>query len=305
MEFELICEWCGLPFLSNQPHTRFCSDKCAKLYSKQRYRQMGIDALEAKICAQTSDTLRDNLRSKYVLSTSEAAKYLGVCRTTVSRYLALGMLPAVQLPGKNLFRKTDLDKILNLETGVTRLKGEVSGIDTDTSNLTTIDRASKYYGASAVTMLKILNDRGILPIVFAGINYFKKDDIRRIFGSSPLKDTVKTQQWVTHEQIELEYRMTYTAVTRLLRELKIPSKRVNRVTYYSMDHLKARKKEMDAAFSELYYTVPQINEKYHLYDCKVYKLLEKYHVKHFKNGKTVKIVKEQFDKIFAIPEFVL
>ncbi|MBQ0123753.1 MAG: helix-turn-helix domain-containing protein, partial [Bacteroidales bacterium] len=215
---------------------------------------MGIDALEAKICAQTSDTLRDNLRSKDVLSTSEAAKYLGVCRTTVSRYLALGMLPAVQLPGKNLFRKTDLDKILNLETGVTRLKGEVSGIDTDTSNLTTIDRASKYYGASAVTMLKILNDRGILPIVFAGINYFKKDDIRRIFGSSPLKDTVKTQQWVTHEQIELEYRMTYTAVTRLLRELKIPSKRVNRVTYYSMDHVKARKKEMDAAFSELYYT---------------------------------------------------
>ncbi|MBQ0143083.1 MAG: DUF2116 family Zn-ribbon domain-containing protein [Prevotellaceae bacterium] len=54
MDFELICEWCGLPFLSNQPHTRFCSDKCAKLYSKQRYRQMGFDALEAKICAQTT-----------------------------------------------------------------------------------------------------------------------------------------------------------------------------------------------------------------------------------------------------------
>ena len=59
---------------------------------------MGIDALEAKICAQTSDTLRDNLRSKDVLSTSEAAKYLGVCRTTVSRYLALGMLPGVARP---------------------------------------------------------------------------------------------------------------------------------------------------------------------------------------------------------------
>ena len=305
MELELVCEWCGLPFLSNQPHTRFCSDKCAKLYSKQRYRQMGIDALEAKICAQTSDTLRDNLRSKEVLSTSEAAKYLGVCRTTVARYFALGLLPAVQLPGKNLFRKSDLDKLVNSETGVTTLKGERSVIDADISELTTIDSAAKYYGTSAISMLRILNDKGYYPTVFAGIRYFRKEDIRKVFGTSPLKDTVKTQQWVTHEQIELEYRMTYTAVTRMLRELKIPSRRVNRVTYYSMDHLKARKKEMDDAFNELYYTVPQIIDKYHLYDTKVYKLVEKYHIQHFHCGQTVKIVKEQFDRIFAIPEFTL
>lgn len=302
MDYQLNCEWCGLPFFSNQPHTRFCCDKCAKLYSKQKYRQFGIDALEAKISAQTSDTLREGLRQKDVLTTPEAAIYLGVCKTTVSRYVALGMIPVIQLPGKNLYRRSDLDEILSADRSAAEMQ---STMNNESSELTTVASAAKKYGISATSLYATLTSSNVSPIQFANITYFRKSDITEVLGKSPLKDSIKPRTWASHEQIELEYRMTRTAVTRMLRELSIPSKRVDRVTYFSMDHLRARKKAEEDKFSELYYTVPQIVEKYSLKEQRVYKILHKYKVKHFKSGVTVTVLREEFDRVFGIPEFTL
>lgn len=239
MEYQLNCEWCGLPFFSNQPHTRFCCDKCAKLYSKQKYRQMGIDALEAKICAQTSDTLREGLRSKDVLTTPEAAIFLGVCKTTVFRYVALGILPMVQLPGKNLFRREDLENLISARVESNSYSPE-SKMTNDASELTTVKSAAQFYGISPTTLYSMLTAKGVIPVKFAGITYFNKEEIRSVLGKTPMKDIVKPQVWATHEQIEFEYRMTRTAVTRMLRDLSIPSKRMNHTTYFSMDHLRGK-----------------------------------------------------------------
>lgn len=265
---------------------------------------MGIDALEAKICAQTSDTLREGLRSKDVLTTPEAAIFLGVCKTTVFRYVALGLLPMVQLPGKNLFRREDLESLINTRTDSNSCSPELK-MTNDASELTTVKSAAKYYGISPTSLYTMMTNNGVVPVKFAGFTYFRKEEIRAILGKTPMKDVIKTQVWATHEQIEFEYRMTRTAVTRMLRDLNIPSKLMNHTTYFSMDHLRARKKEEDDKFNELYYTVPQIMEKYFLQEPRIYKILRRYHITHFKSGVTIVISRNEFDKIMGVPEFTL
>ena len=326
MEYRLNCQWCGLPFISNWPHTRFCGDNCAKLFSKQSRRQSEIDSLEQKISAKQSATLRECLLQKEILTSAEAAVYLGVCKTTVTRYTALGILPCTKLPGKNLYKKQDLDAILLSHDSSGDLK---STMKNDSSELTTVVSAARKYGVSVTALHSELVSRNVSPIQFAGFTYFKKSEIHAALKRIPLTDSPKPKTWASHEEIELKYGITRTQVTRMLRNLNIPSKRMDRITYFSMEHLESRKKEEEERFAELYYTVPQIAAKYCLTQQRIYKILHTYRIPHFRigvaslaskgvpfinpigvssrstKGVSIAIEKEPFDKVFGIPEFTL
>jgi len=54
-----------------------------------------------------------------LLTTTEAAKLLGVDRSTVARYVRQGKLPAIRLPsGHTRIRRADVDRLVRGESGL-------------------------------------------------------------------------------------------------------------------------------------------------------------------------------------------
>ena len=56
---------------------------------------------------------REYLKDKQFLSPSEAAKLLGVSRSTIYNYLGLQILKAKQFRGKTIIRRSDIDKLFD------------------------------------------------------------------------------------------------------------------------------------------------------------------------------------------------
>ena len=110
MEIVKKCEWCHKTFIGQMVTARFCSSKCCdQAYRYKRKVQSGkytpadsnIDLSTLSRRVDERKHFNDTLKDKQFLSPSEAAKLLGVCRSTIYNYLALQELRAKQFRGVN------------------------------------------------------------------------------------------------------------------------------------------------------------------------------------------------------------
>ena len=96
MEIVKKCEWCHKTFIAQMVTARFCSSKCCdQAYRYKRKVQSGkytpadssIDLSTLSRRVNERKHLNESLKDKQFLSPSEAAKLLGVCRSTIYNYL--------------------------------------------------------------------------------------------------------------------------------------------------------------------------------------------------------------------------
>jgi len=122
MEIVKKCEWCHKTFIAQMVTARFCSSKCCdQAYRYKRKVQSGkympvdgktdLSTLSRRVDERKH--FKESLKDKQFLSPSEAAKLLGVCRSTIYNYLWQHELKAKQFRGKTIIRRSDIEKLFD------------------------------------------------------------------------------------------------------------------------------------------------------------------------------------------------
>lgn len=112
MEVQRKCQWCGKPFIAHTMVTRFCSKSCTEKAYKDRKRRQKLQEYEAKQNEQPMQEV-GIVGGKPFLSPAEAATLLGISRATIYRHMAAGIIRALQLRGRTIIRKSDIEKMFD------------------------------------------------------------------------------------------------------------------------------------------------------------------------------------------------
>lgn len=112
MEVQRKCQWCGKPFIAHTMVTRFCSKSCTEKAYKDRKRKQKLQEYEARQSEQPMQEV-GIVGSKPFLSPAEAATLLGISRATIYRHMAAGIIRALQLRGRTIIRKSDIEKMFD------------------------------------------------------------------------------------------------------------------------------------------------------------------------------------------------
>lgn len=116
MEIQKRCKYCGKLFIAHTLATQYCSRQCNGKDYKRKMREKEIsDYLESNpqdVPAEVSSQ-KSVLEQKRFLTPREAAAYLGIGKSSVYRELASGLIKAVQMKGKTLIRRKDIDGLFD------------------------------------------------------------------------------------------------------------------------------------------------------------------------------------------------
>ena len=112
MEVQRKCQWCGKPFIAHTMVTRFCSKSCTEKAYKDKKRKQKLQEYEARQNEQPMQEV-GIVGGKPFLSPAEAATLLGISRATIYRHMATGIIRALQLRGRTIIRKSDIEKMFD------------------------------------------------------------------------------------------------------------------------------------------------------------------------------------------------
>ena len=112
MEVQRKCQWCGKPFIAHTMVTRFCSKSCTEKAYKDKKRKQKLQEYEARQSEQPMQEV-GIVGGKPFLSPAEAATLLGISRATIYRHMAAGIIRALQLRGRTIIRKSDIEKMFD------------------------------------------------------------------------------------------------------------------------------------------------------------------------------------------------
>ena len=110
MEIQKRCKYCGSTFIAHKMNTLYCSPSCNNKDYKNNLRQRKIAEFMEK---EKKTPERDVLGSKEFLTPTEGSLLLGISRATFYRYMRDGTIRAVQLRGKTIVRRKDIDKLFD------------------------------------------------------------------------------------------------------------------------------------------------------------------------------------------------
>lgn len=191
-----------------------------------------------------------------MLSPSTAAIYMGLSRMTIYRYMRSGLIPCVQMPGKTLVRKSDLDKLFETAVPYTRKenaakrrfnpafaeeKKESKTFVAPDSKYLTVKEAAQKYGICDTTALKTIRKAGLKGISFRNAWFYDRDEVDRVMKSRIEFANADITEWYTREEIKEKYGMTDTAVWSLAYDHNIPKRRQGNKMLYSKSHVDAVK----------------------------------------------------------------
>ena len=108
MEVQRKCQWCGKPFIAHTMVTRYCSKSCNEKAYKEKKRKQRLQEYEER---QNEPPMQEVgiVGSKLYLSPAEAATLLGISRATIYRHMAVGIIRALQLRGRTIISKSDIE----------------------------------------------------------------------------------------------------------------------------------------------------------------------------------------------------
>lgn len=292
MKYVRICEQCGREFIAQKQSTKFCSQYCSTRARKDNARKERLQSVS------TVDALEhDRLRNKEVLSPSMAAKYLGVDRSTIYRYISQGFLRTARTPGKTLIIREDLDKLFSTE----KLMLPTESI----SRYVTIGEASSMAGMTLSGCYKFLKKSGLRSVRKGKLFYYDRVKVEKAIVAREQNLHPEIEEWYTREEIISIYDMTDNGVSRMVRDNGIPWKRIKNVYYYSKAHVDAVRKAPVVPMKDDYYSVKDAMVAYSLTRGMVYHYLKHNHIRRIQVGAYVYFRKKDFDSIFSVPDFDL
>ena len=252
MEVQRKCQWCGKPFIAHTMVTRFCSKSCTEKAYKDRKRKQKLQEYEARQSEQPMQEV-GIVGGKPFLSPAEAATLLGISRATIYRHMAAGIIRALQLRGRTIIRKSDIEKMFD---NAPDYKKRSYGRKQTVLYYTTNEILGKYQiqKKTLYRRCKLYN----IPKVEEGSRvFYNRTLIDKYFAD--LAEEINPDCYYTPEQVMDKYGMSRNAVVTFALRHNIP--RINRhhEVYYSRAHIDAIKEKQDKLNPD-YYTYSEITE---------------------------------------------
>ena len=113
MEIQKRCKYCGRTFIAHKMNTIYCSPSCNNKDYKRAIRQKQVAEYYEAHPEDKKEAPKDVLQGKAFLTPREAAKLLGIGKSSVYRELASGLIKAVQMKGKTLIRRADIERLFD------------------------------------------------------------------------------------------------------------------------------------------------------------------------------------------------
>lgn len=230
------------------------------------------------------------LSQKTFLSPTEAGSFLGISRASIYRRLQDGNIKAVQLKGKTLIRRADLDKLFDHPKEYQARTGKFH----DKREYYTVSEIMKKFKTTKKAVWHRCEKYGIKKI-YRGRNTFYDKALVDIHFAELIAE-VDMKDYYTTEQLMEKYSMTKAAVLGFVSRNDIPRITQGRKVYYSRAHIDTFKGEREN-IDPLYYTYKEIMDKYNFSKDQVSYYIRNYDIPTLKQGRYTVIERKTFDRI--------
>ena len=287
MEIQKRCKYCGRTFIAHKMNTIYCSPSCNNKDYKRAIRQKKIAEFmeEEKKTPQT-----DILGNKDFLTPSEGASLLGLSRATFYRYMSNGTIKAVQLRGKTIIRRKDIERLFD---NPPEYHSRFEKKQKKREYYTFRQIMEKFKCSKKAVMTRV--EKYNIPKVYQGRNCFFDRALVDIHFAQLIAE-IDLCDYYTIPQLEKKYKMSYKAVISFVARNKIPRITQGRTVYYSRAHIDTLKGERES-IDPNYYTYSEIMEKYHFTKDQIAYYIHNYEIDNHKQGRFTVINRKEFDRI--------
>lgn len=292
MEIQKRCKYCGGTFIAHKMNTIYCSPSCNNRDYKQKKREKQISEYLAQNQITEPVARNTSLNEKNFLTPREAAKILGVGKSTVYRELSSGLIKAVQLKGKTLIRRKDIERIFDNPPEY-KSRSVDPNLKKKREYYTMRQIEEKYRCSKKAVRTRI--EKYNIPKIYQGRNtYFDKALVDLHFAE--LIAEFDRRDYYTIEQLEEKYQMSHQAVLSFVQRNKIPRITQGRNVFYSKVHVDMYKGEREK-IDPNYYTYNEIMEKYNFSKDQVGYYIHNYDIPNHKQGRYTLVERKAFDRI--------
>ena len=288
MEIQKRCKYCGRSFIAHKMTTIYCSPSCNNKDYKRAIRQKQIAEYMEEEKQKTPKV--DILGGKEFLTPTEGALLLGLSRATFYRYMLNGTIKAVQLRGKTIVRRKDIERLFD-NPPTYQSHSEKKQEKREYYTFRQIMEKFKCSKKAIMTRVEKYN----IPKVYQGRNCFFDRALVDVHFAQLIAD-IDLRDYYTIPQLEEKYKMSHTAVLSFVTRNKIPRITQGRTVYYSRAHIDTLKGERES-IDPNYYTYAEVMEKYHFSKDQISYYVHNYEIDNHKQGRFTVINRKEFDRI--------
>lgn len=243
---------------------------------------------------QEMQELRSSLEKQEYFTFSQAARLMGVSRQYIYKLVKEDKLRASRLSGRMaLVRRADIELMLKSKP-YERL---VAKNDFNITEYYTTEEIAEKYKVNAKWVWTYTRHHKVPKVRIRQFNYYSKKHINAAFAEYEVDSDLT--EWYTQEEIQEKYGMTRVAIRSQVYRNNIPSKKEHGLIFYSKLHFDLSKSSEQESKAE-YYTVKEAMEKFKLSRDSVYGILQFHQINREKNGRFVRFLKVEFDKVMGV-----
>ena len=299
-----VCAHCGKEFTAQRVTTMFCSSNCARKYrskqkSEERHKRITAETIKQNIAVRDMNSPD----SEYIMA-ADAARFLGLSKRTMVRYIQQGIIKAKKLPKMTLIEKKHLREILESDVSY-RVRTKVKiDIPKDQSNhvfsgeYMTITEAATAYDVPLNVMQHYLRRSDLKFVRYRNTRFYKKDEVDRLVMKRIKDRHPEIKEWYSVDDILGTFNITFSHLNGFLYRSSVPKRKDGGKTYYSKVHI-------DQEFNYLleidkYYTTEELAVKYGADKRKIAKLVQRHGLPKITRGSKIYIEKEPFDHFMRL-----
>ena len=287
-EYKKVCKFCGKTFTTYQSTTKYCCASCANRANKADLKARKQQSVSEEIKEQN----RQSLLTQEFLSLTNAAALLGISRPSIYKIINNGELKTIRVSERIVrVKKSDLEKLQSKTFAP--IKHTTVEINKTVEDYISVEKALQQFNISNTWFYRKIKSKNITPIIIQGKAHYPVCLLRKLFAK---KEYTEIVEWCTVKELMSIYGVSMQYVHDFTSRNKIPRKREGRTTLISKFHWD-KAQGNDPAEKGLYYTVPEITEKYEIHRDRIYELISWHKIPKIKHGKLVMISREHFDNL--------
>ena len=300
-----ICACCGREFEAQKATTMFCSGTCARKFRRRQSAAERREKVTAEQVMQTVAIKEMNAPDSQFLRADEAAKYLGVSKRTVHRYIDQGIIKAKRLPRVTLIERTALREVLESDVSLhVKTKAKIEIPPKDDSNPIfngehiTIPEASKLYDVPLNVMQNYLRRSELKFIMYRNTRFYLKKEVDKYIKKRLRERRPDIKEWYSVNDILTKFNINSITLNNQLYKASVPKRKDGGYTYYSKSHI-------DEIFGYLleadkYYTTEELSDMYHLDKRRISKIVSRYSLPKITKSGRILIEKVPFDEFMKL-----
>ena len=288
MEIQKRCKYCGRSFIAHKMTTIYCSPSCNNKDYKRPIRQKQIAEFMEKEKQNTPES--GILGSKEFLTPTEGASLLGISRATFYRYMVNRTIKAVQLRGKTIIRRKDIERLFD---NPPTYQSHSEKKQEKREYYTFRQIMEKYKCSKKAIMTRV--EKYNIPKVYQGRNCFFDRALVDVHFAQLVAE-IDLCDYYTIPQLKKKFNMSHQAVLSFVQRNKITRITQGRTVYYSRAHIDTLKGERES-IDPNYYTYAEVMEKYHFSKDQVAYYIHNYEIDNHKHGRFTVINRKEFDRI--------